>query len=57
MRARKTFETLEATLGAASEAKQLDALHDPMARLDFANALAGLDALERHLGVTKENVN
>jgi two-component system sensor histidine kinase/response regulator len=57
MRARKTFEALEAALGATAEAKQLDAIRDPIARLDFANALAGLDAVERQIDVTKENVN
>lgn len=57
MRARKTFEALEATLGATAEAEHLDALRDPIARLDFANALAGLDAVARHIDVTKETAN
>jgi signal transduction histidine kinase/DNA-binding response OmpR family regulator/HPt (histidine-containing phosphotransfer) domain-containing protein len=57
MRARKTFEALEAALGATAEARQLDAIRDPISRLDFANALAGLDAIARHIDVTKENVN
>lgn len=57
MRARKTFEALETALGTTSEAKQLDAIRDPIARLDFANALAGLDAVERQIAATKEDAN
>jgi hypothetical protein len=57
MRARKTFEALEAALAGASEAKHLDAIRDPIARLDFVNALAGLDAIERQFVDTKEILN
>ncbi|ODT22480.1 MAG: hybrid sensor histidine kinase/response regulator [Kaistia sp. SCN 65-12] len=57
MRARKTFEALETTLGATAEAEHLDAIRDPIARLDFANALAGLDAVARHIEITKETAN
>jgi two-component system sensor histidine kinase/response regulator len=57
MRARKTFEALEAVLAPSPEAKILDAIQDPMARLDFASALAGLEAVEKQIAVTKEDVN
>ncbi|BCP51908.1 hypothetical protein K32_05250 [Kaistia sp. 32K] len=57
MRARKTFEALETTLRGSAEATSLDGIRDPIARLDFTNALAGLDAIERRFDDTKEILN
>jgi two-component system sensor histidine kinase/response regulator len=57
MSARKTFEEIETTLGDCAEIKALDAIRDAIARLDFATALAGLDAVERQIGITKEDAN
>ena len=57
MRARKTFEALEQAVGGSAEAKLLADIRDPISRLDFVNALAGLDAVERHFIDTKELQN
>ncbi|WEK49429.1 MAG: response regulator [Candidatus Kaistia colombiensis] len=57
MRARKTFEALEARLQGTPEARHLTEIRDPISRLDFSNALAGLDAIERHFVDTKEVQN
>ena len=57
MRARKTFEALEQALSGSAEAKLLGDIREPISRLDFVNALAGLDAVERHFIDTKELQN
>jgi len=57
MRARKTFEALEARLQGTPEAQHLTEIRDPISRLDFSNALAGLDAIERHFVDTREVQN
>ncbi|MCX5568980.1 hybrid sensor histidine kinase/response regulator [Kaistia nematophila] len=57
MRARKTFEALEARLQGTPEAGRLAEIRDPISRLDFNNALAGLDAIERHFVDTREVQN
>ena len=57
MRARKTFEGLEAALQGTPEARHLAELRDPISRLEFSNALAGLDAVERHFVEMREVLN
>ncbi|MCX5578841.1 response regulator [Kaistia terrae] len=57
MRARKTFETLEATLKGTPEASHLAEIRDPISRLDFSNALANLDAIQEHFVEIRELEN
>ena len=57
MRARKTFEALEATLQGTPEARHLAEIRDPISRLDFSNALANLDAVQGHFAEIRELEN